>query len=72
MKNDYSLENLRPIKIIRYSKLQISRTPFLEKHYFDLRYLKLHRLVAARKGEEMLEPYELETLTYSSYTRERE
>lgn len=45
--NDYSLINLRRIKIVRHPKLQISRTPFLDKHYFDLRKLKLHTLVAA-------------------------
>ncbi len=47
MTNDYSLINLRRIKIVRHPKLQISRTPFLDKHYFDLRKLKLHTLVAA-------------------------
>lgn len=47
MTNDYSLINLRQIKIVRHPKLQISRTPFLDKHYFDLRKVKLHALVAA-------------------------
>ena len=36
----------------------------LDKEYFIERRMKLRALVAARKGEEMLEPYELETLTY--------
>lgn len=47
MTNDYSLINLRRIKIVRHPKLQISKTPFLDKDYFDLRKLKLHTHVAA-------------------------
>jgi len=47
MTNDYSLINLRRIKIIRHPKLQILKTPFLDKDYFDLRKLKLHTSVAA-------------------------
>ena len=64
--DEYSLINLRRIKIVRHPKLQITKTPFLDKNYFDKRKIKLHTFVAARKGEEMLEPYERETLTYGS------
>lgn len=45
--DDYSLINLRRIKIVRHPKLQISKTPFLDKNYFDQRKMKLHTLVAA-------------------------
>ncbi|MBU3154484.1 group II intron reverse transcriptase/maturase [Clostridium estertheticum] len=45
--DDYSLINLRRIKIVRHPKLQISKTPFLDKDYFDQRKMKLHALVAA-------------------------
>jgi len=45
--DDYSLINLRRIKIVRHPKLQISKTPFLDKDYFDKRKMKLHALVAA-------------------------
>lgn len=45
--DDYSLINLKRIKIVRHPKLQISKTPFLEKDYFYKRKLKLHTLVAA-------------------------
>lgn len=48
--DDYSLINLKRIKIVRHPKLQISKTPFLDKDYFDKRKLKLHTLVAARNG----------------------
>ncbi|MHB8063263.1 MAG: group II intron maturase-specific domain-containing protein [Ruminiclostridium sp.] len=64
--DEYSLINLRRIKIVRHPNLQITKTPFLDKDYFDKRKIKLHALVAARNGEEMLEPYERETLTYGS------
>ena len=47
-------------------KLQISQNPFIHKEYFIKRKVKLKSLVAARNGEEMLEPYERETLTYGS------
>lgn len=66
MTEEYTLINLRRIKIVRHPKLQILKTPFLDKEYFILRRLKLRNAVAALKGEEMLEPYELETLTYGS------
>jgi len=62
----YSLINLKKINIIRHPKLQISRNPFLDERYFTERKIKLKSLVAARNGEEMLEPYERETLTYGS------
>jgi len=45
--DDYSLINLRRIKIVRHPKLKISKTPFLDKDYFDQRKMKLHALVAA-------------------------
>ncbi|MHC6181026.1 group II intron reverse transcriptase/maturase [Clostridium sp. JNZ X4-2] len=48
--DEYSLINLRRIKIVRHPKLQIKKTPFLDKDYFDKRKIKLHTLVAARKG----------------------
>lgn len=44
---DYSLINLRRIKIVRHPNLQITKTPFLDKDYFDKRKIKLHALVAA-------------------------
>jgi RNA-directed DNA polymerase len=66
MSDDYSLINLRKIKIIRHPKLQISKNSFLHEKYFAKRKMKLKSLVAARNGEEMLEPYERETLTYGS------
>ena len=45
--DEYSLINLRRIKIVRHPKLQITKTPFLDKDYFDKRKIKLHILVAA-------------------------
>ncbi len=66
MTDECTLINLRRIKIIRHPKLQISKTPFLDKKYFIHRKIKLRNSVAAVKDEEMLEPYELETLTYGS------
>lgn len=66
MTNEYSLINLRRIVIIRHPKLQISRNPFIHETYFVKRKMKLRTLFAARNGEEMLEPYERETLTYGS------
>ncbi|OAA87755.1 group II intron reverse transcriptase/maturase [Clostridium coskatii] len=63
---EYSLINLRRIEIIRHPKLQISKNPFIDKDYFELRKLNLKLLFAARNGEGMLEPYELETLKYGS------
>lgn len=66
MTDDYSLINLRRINIIRHPKLQISKNPFIHEEYFVMRKMKLKSLVAARNGEEMLEPYERETLTYGS------
>lgn len=64
--DEYSLINLRRIEIIRHPKLQISKNPFIDKDYFELRRLNLKLLFAARNGEGMLEPYERETLTYGS------
>ena len=66
MTDEYSLMNLRRIDIIRHPKLQISKNPFIHEDYFVKRKMKLKSLVAARNGEEMLEPYERETLTYGS------
>ncbi|MGB7605440.1 MAG: group II intron reverse transcriptase/maturase [Lutisporaceae bacterium] len=66
MTDEYSLINLRRIQIVRHPKLQISKNPFIHKEYFEHRKLLLKLLSAARNGEEMLEPYELETLTYGS------
>lgn len=66
------LINLKRISIIRHPKLQISKSPFLHEKYYTKRKLELISLNAARNGEEMLEPYERETLAYGSQTRERE
>jgi RNA-directed DNA polymerase len=66
MDGEYSLINLRRIKIVRHPKLQISKNPFIDKMYYEKRKLSLKLLSAARNGEEMLEPYELKTLTYGS------
>ena len=66
LSGENTLINLRRIKIIRHPKLQISKNPFLHEAYFMKRKMKLQSLVAARNGEEMLEPYERETLTYGS------
>jgi len=66
LSDEYSLINLRRIAIIRHPKLQISKNPFIHEAYFVIRKMKLKSLVAARNGEEMLEPYERETLTYGS------
>ncbi|WP_327078738.1 reverse transcriptase domain-containing protein [Pelosinus fermentans] len=69
MADEYSLINLRRINIIRHPKLQISKNPFIHEEYFVKRKMKLKSLVAARNGEEMLEPYERETLTYGCASR---
>jgi len=45
--DEYSLINLRRIKIVRHPKLQVTKTPFLDKDYFDKRKIKLHTFVAA-------------------------
>ena len=66
MTDEYSLINLRRIQIVRHPKLQISKNPFIHKEYYEHRKLLLRLLSAARSGEEILEPYELETLTYGS------
>jgi len=66
MTDEYSLINLRRINIVRHPKFQISQNLFLNKNYFIKRKMKLTSLVAARNGEETLEPYEWETLTYGS------
>ncbi|AGX45395.1 group II intron reverse transcriptase/maturase [Clostridium saccharobutylicum] len=34
--DEYSLINLRRVKIVRHPKLQITKTPFLNKDYFDI------------------------------------
>jgi RNA-directed DNA polymerase len=47
MADDYTLINLRRIKIVSHPKLQISKTPFLDKKYFIKRRMKLRMLVAA-------------------------
>lgn len=47
MTDDNALTNLRRIKIVRHPKLQISKTPFLDKKYFIKRKMKLRMLVAA-------------------------
>ncbi len=60
------LINLKRISIIRHPKLQISKSPFLHEKYYTKRKLELISLNAARNGEEMLEPYERETLAYGS------
>lgn len=64
--SEYNLINLRKIAIIRHPKLQISKNPFIHEEYFVKRKMQSKSLVAARNGEEMLEPYERETLTYGS------
>ena len=66
MSDEYILINLRKINIIRHPKLQISKNPFIHKEYFVMRKMELKSLIAARNGEEMLEPYERETLMYGS------
>jgi RNA-directed DNA polymerase len=66
MSDGDSLINLRRIKIIRHPKLQISKNAFIHEAYFVKRKMKLKSLFAARNGEEMLEPYEWETLMYGS------
>ena len=66
MTDESSLINLRRIDIVRHPKLQISQNPFINETYFIRRKMKLRTLFAARNGEEMLEPYERETLTYGS------
>ena len=47
MTAEYSLINLRSIHIVRHPKLQISRTPFLDKEYFIKRRMIIHSRVAA-------------------------
>jgi len=66
MSEEQRLINLRRIKIVRHPKLQISKNPFLDSDYFQKRKGHLSLLSAARNGEEMLEPYERETLMYGS------
>jgi len=66
MTDEHSLINLRRIDIVRHPKLKISQNPFIDKKYFAKRKMKLKSLIAARNGEETLEPYERETLTYGS------
>jgi len=64
--DECSLINLRTIPIRRHPKLLISLNPFIHADYFAKRKLELRLLAAARNGEETLEPYERETLTYGS------
>ena len=64
--DEISLINLRRIPIRRHPMLQINRNPFIDADYFTKRKANLKPLVAARNGEEILEPYERETLTYGS------
>ena len=45
--DECSLINLRRIEIIRHPKLQISKNPFINKNYFELRKLNLKLLFAA-------------------------
>lgn len=66
MTEEIKLINLRRIRIVRHPKLQLLKNPFLDKNYFLKRKLKLKLNTAARNGEEMLEPYERETLMYGS------
>ena len=66
MTEEHSLINLRRIHIHRHPKLQLSKNPFLNADYFAERKERLKSFAAARNGEEMLEPYERETLTYGS------
>ena len=47
MTKELVLINLRRIKIIRHPKLQIVRNPFLDKEYYRLRKIKIHKPVAA-------------------------
>ncbi len=47
MTAEYSLINLRSIPIIRHPKLQISRTPFIDKDYFIKRKMYIHSRVIA-------------------------
>jgi len=54
------------IPVVRHTKLKISKNPFLDPKYFEQRNLNTKSLRAARNGEEMLEPYERETLMYGS------
>jgi RNA-directed DNA polymerase len=64
--DENELINLRTIEITRHPKLQIRKNPFLNAEYFRGRKIWIHTLNAGRKTEEMLEPYERETLTYGS------
>jgi RNA-directed DNA polymerase len=66
MTKENELINLRTIPIVRHPKLQTAKNPFLDKKYFQFRRMKIRALNAGRKTEEMLEPYERETLTYGS------
>ena len=47
MTDEYTLINLRRIRIVRRLNLQISKNPFLDKEYFSKRKRKLHSLTAA-------------------------
>jgi len=60
------LVNLRTIPIVRHQNLKINMNPFLDADYFKARKVMLKETASARKGEEMPEPYERETLTYGS------
>jgi len=65
MHGDDKLMTLSTIPIKRHPPLCISKNPFLDPEYFDKRK-RVNSHYTARNGEEMLEPYELETLTYGS------
>ena len=47
MTDSNALINLRTIHIVRHTKLQLSKNPFLNPKYFKIRKLKLHALVTA-------------------------
>jgi RNA-directed DNA polymerase len=66
MTDKSSLINLRRLAIVRHPKLQICKISFTDEAYFTKRKFQLQTLFAGRNGEEMLEPYERETLTYGS------
>jgi RNA-directed DNA polymerase len=66
MTQENLLMSAAAIPIIRHPKLKISKNPFLDPEYFQQRNVRAKSLRAARNGEEMLEPYERETLMSGS------
>lgn len=61
------LIDIRRIKIERHTKLKLGKNPYIDKEYFEQRKQKVQTpIVTARNSEEMLEPYEWETLMYGS------